>query len=773
MIRRTGSDGPRKDAAHSGAPEPPLKDGPSTKTVKVGNGSTNYHKHQSLPPLPHHHANQVTETSAQAAPASKSIERKSAPPPLGRKGSWISSLSSKFSSSSLQSPTTLVPATKQHDSVHTSNNSNSTTPIQTPTKKNENSYPAPASPKSSPGFLQNALRRFSSSGSGMGRASGNGAIVPRKIMNIDPYRERCSISEIQSAKLRRVSFCVDVEIAGHSAPSDEADVPPPTPSKMTYGDDKQQANPRNTEKVEQLKDNAEGEALKHPVLDGEMEERNGTIEVTRTIVEATKNGATDKVLSEPDESEKPCTTRRKEKKKRSEEERKERKEKKHQEALANGIIPLELKRDNTSSESPSGASTPSRPQDRPTIDPLRIYRRCCQLRETPPLRKIVEQLGAAGVCDELHPGTVTCLYLSGSRLQFCDIVTLGDYLAVVPVRKLIMEDCGLTDEAVRVVLAGLLAVKTAAQAKYNKELPRTPGNRVSISDDKVEKLGVIEKICLKNNPHIGPDGWKHISYFINMSRTLRAIDLSLIPFPSMNQQLPQSSQQQHQHQNHHSHNHHTQILPSNPQKSGSTLPSDAGATFERCLMERKGVRLEELVMAECNLEPELVAMIVGAVQICGVSRLGLASNNLTSESVAVIASYLKSGKCEGLDLGGNCLTKESLTYLIKAFEEAKPKFFALSMADTGLPTPSLGLLLPVLAQLPDFRFIDLSHNRELFATQTKSISLLRRWLPKMPMLKRINLNDVDMESEDCISLAEILPEIPMLAHLRLVERAWD
>ena len=54
-------------------------------------------------------------------------------------------------------------------------------------------------------------------------------------------------------------------------------------------------------------------------------------------------------------------------------------------------------------------------------------------------------------------------------MQLPDIITLSDYLAVVPVKKLILEDCGLGDEAVRVILAGLLAAKTPEQAKHNKE----------------------------------------------------------------------------------------------------------------------------------------------------------------------------------------------------------------------------------------------------------------------------------------------------------------
>jgi hypothetical protein len=53
------------------------------------------------------------------------------------------------------------------------------------------------------------------------------------------------------------------------------------------------------------------------------------------------------------------------------------------------------------------------------------------------------------------------LDLSGHQFLLADAVALSDFLALVPVKKLIMEDCGLTDEMVRVVLCGLTSVKSA------------------------------------------------------------------------------------------------------------------------------------------------------------------------------------------------------------------------------------------------------------------------------------------------------------------------
>ena len=40
-------------------------------------------------------------------------------------------------------------------------------------------------------------------------------------MNVDPNRERCLVPEMDTSRLRKVAFCVDVEIAGGPRYKDE------------------------------------------------------------------------------------------------------------------------------------------------------------------------------------------------------------------------------------------------------------------------------------------------------------------------------------------------------------------------------------------------------------------------------------------------------------------------------------------------------------------------------------------------------------------------
>ena len=554
-------------------------------------------------------------------------------------------------------------------------------------------------------------------------------------MNIDPYRERCDIPDLEPAKLRRVSFCVDVEIAPPAQYSeeepDEQNRPPTVrrPS-LTQLENQVEAKKRKDRKLKR----GEGAALKDPQTVAEEKETDGVIEASGEESNSQKLVAAGSV--EPGSKD---STRKKEKKKRSEGERKERQERKRNQALANGDVPRELKKENSSSDAPeSGTSTPSKSQDRPTTDPLRIYRRCCQLRETPILKRITEQISSPSACPVLTPGIISCLDLTGYWMQLPDIVTLSDYLAIVPVKKLILENCGLGDEAIRVILAGLLAAKTPEQAKHNKKLSKKACEQ--IKQGKTQDLGVIEKISLKNNPKIGKDGWRHICLFLYMSKTLKAIDLSGITLPQPKGDVLDAS------------------------KAVTEIPN----ILQKAIAERPGgSRLEELVMSECDISVQSIEKIVDAVMRCGLTRLGLASNNITPEGLQHILHFVRSGKCEGLDLGGNDLS-QLLEEIADALDEKNP-LYALSLADCNLSASTLGVLFRALVRLPNFRFIDLSHNRELFAAHPNALDLLRKYLPRFPIIKRIHLLDVAMTPEHAIAIAEVLPEIRNLAHLNLLE----
>jgi hypothetical protein len=617
----------------------------------------------------------------------------------GRRNSWLSSISSKFSSPGAQNhqhngtpPVAAQPKVPDEQTFRTPQWTPpkiAVLPHGTKPQGNAPYTPAPTKPTQS-NFLSSALRRLSSSSGG--QLSGPGkmphyGLCERKILNVDTHRERPLIPELDQSKLRRVSFCVDVEIAGG-------------PRYMDEDDDKEKEEKKQKKK---LVERGEGEALKHPEAVKEEKENDEVVkaageklpkEPEQEAADTSTDDPADEPADGPADKDKD-TSKKKEKKKRSEEERKARKEKKRKLAEANGTLPVELVMNGSDSslgdETPTTIPGTPKTQAAPTTDPARIYRRCCQLREAPILKKITEQLSSPLNSSIDKPGAVMKLDLSGYWLQLPDLVTLADYLAVVPIKELVMENCSLTDEGVRVLLAGLLAAKyqdTSARRKHRAD-------RASLL---VHQGGVVERVVFKNNPKIGRDGWGHIALFIHLCRSIKNMDLSMIPFPQS---------------------------VSTANDAATPRPADTIDIFTKAISERLGgPELELLNMAETGLTTVQLGMLIDAVNKSGLRRLGLAGNRITAEGMQHVGRYLKRGKCEGLDLGGIDM-KDHLGVIANSLDENHP-LWALSLANCSLSPDSLWKLFPVLAKLKNFRFIDLSHNHDLFLANPSALSLFRR-----------------------------------------------
>ena len=558
----------------------------------------------------------------------------------------------------------------------------------------------------------------------MGNVGSGGGLCERRVMNVDKSRERIRIEGLEQSKLRRVAFCVDVEIAGMPKYADQED------------EDRSRKRRRSKGKDQKLKEKGEPKVTK-PSGRAKFEGNDGAVNIADESIEKSESEmwAIRRKKPELGQGEQNVDIQG--------------------QAAANGIHHTGNRESKTGSRgTPPPEARNHKPHDQPTTDPLRIYRRCCQLRETTPLTKVVEQLIAPKAAIAI-PGTVTCLDLCDLWMPLADAITFADWLAVVPVRKLKVENCGLGDEAVRVILGGLLAAKSnfTENPRRSSRQPNIEGDSPD-QDGKMlfsEKRGYIEKLSLKNNPKISREGWKHITLFLHLSRSIKAIDLSMIPFPKL---LSATSGL-------------GSLLRSGPEKF---FAWDMASLLADAISKRyAGSHLEELIMSGCQLAPEDVARIVKGISISGLRRLGLANNQLTAEGLQHVAEYLRHGICEGLDLGGNDL-QDGLSIIADALGDKNP-MYALSLANCNLVPSSLTPLLPALVSLPSFRFIDLSQNRNLFSTQPNALGLLRKYLPRMRKLKRIHLEDVALSSEHAIALMEIIPEISQLAHVSFLENA--
>ncbi|KIW09975.1 hypothetical protein PV08_11751 [Exophiala spinifera] len=705
----------------------------------------------------------------------------------GRRSSWISSISSKFTSptpsrqSSVDDRSGLgkpdVPSPQPSPKLELPNPFNKKEAVKdghADTAKEEKPPPVvhagPRRPSvlvaagketklEHPGFLSSALRRLSSSSNvTMGKGAASGAICPRRVMNIDQNRQRVKISEFDQIKLKRVAFCVDVEIAGFSASAEEEPDKFSRPAASNV--QKQSLTPEKESNKKEVKDAkakdiGEGAALKNPTAATEAKEEAPAAQPEQTSENAKDKQEVKASLNDTTSAEgqpAPTTTRKKEKKKRSEAERKERKEKKRRHAEANGLVPLELTRDDddldsTSSNTPPGASTPRRPMDGPTIDPLRIYKRCCQLRETSILPQMKEQITKPSATLAEAPGIVAVMDLTGLRMSLQDINTLGDWLAIVPVRKLILENCGLTDEGVRVILSGLSSCKSIEQTRQNRKLPkRYTGKRG------IEQMGVIEKLSLKDNPAITNLGWKHIGLFLHMSTSLKAIDLSGLQFPRSGELSRTPSDNS-----------------SVSNADTNSRPADLGALIIHALTIRLGDRLEELVLGRCGLSTQNIQDIVECAIKRNIRRLGLADNNLNEDALAHLIRYIKSGSCEGLDLGGNDL--RGLGHVLAEVADDKCPLFAISLSACNLTPNDLSAILIPFAKLTNLKFMDLSQNKALFAEGPNAVPVLRKLLPRLKELRRIHLSDVDLTPDQVIALSEILPDCPNMMHVSILDNA--
>jgi len=208
---------------------------------------------------------------------------------------------------------------------------------------------------------------------------------------------------------------------------------------------------------------------------------------------------------------------------------------------------------------------------------------------------------------------------------------LGDYLAVVPVKELVMENCGLTDEGVRVILAGLLSAK----------FPEWERRKV-----KKGKWGGVVSRWLRGEGCLQKQwqDWErwlalhlHIHRYVSVTQIDGFIKSSIPPAPGRDT-VPRPS-------------HLTRTI-----SASSTTHPEVSCVLSKAIGERlAGREFELLNIAECGMTTEQLGDLIDwshQVWFTAVSELRKQNYH---EGMQHVARYIRDGKCEGLDLAGNDL----------------------------------------------------------------------------------------------------------------------
>lgn len=134
------------------------------------------------------------------------------------------------------------------------------------------------------------------------------------------------------------------------------------------------------------------------------------------------------------------------------------------------------------------------PKDWTVAELERLYRECCRTREEHPLKKMRSIFQEAS--QQIPPGLRT-IDLSFITLDRLAIEPVADLLSVdFGLNKLVLENCGLTDEGLKSILHALLT------------------------------SGTLPSLSLASNKKIKYHGWRYVGIFMRRAKALKYLDLS-------------------------------------------------------------------------------------------------------------------------------------------------------------------------------------------------------------------------------------------------------
>lgn len=340
-----------------------------------------------------------------------------------------------------------------------------------------------------------------------------------------------------------------------------------------------------------------------------------------------------------------------------------------------------------------------------------IYTRCCHLREILPIPATMRQ-----VKDKHSP--LDILRLMNPRPTLIEVLSFTDFLSVVPVNFLILDNVCFSEEMFRAVFSSLLLSNS------------------------------VLKLSLRN-VFIDEKSWEMFCVFLSENTSMIKLDLSIQDDSTTTTSSGSADGKKSKRR--------VELKP-------DTNRSDLDWTlFSKALIARGGI--EELIINGCMVPGEELDEIILKGCALRTKRLGLAMNDLHSEDFFALRQWVEDPKsfCEGLDLGGN----DIFNYWVTVDQPlTAPHLELVSFNSSNLHNGPLAVgMMERLAISLNLKFLDLSANPGLFPGFTNEMS---RILPTFSSLRRLHLEDNDLSSQTVIQLSETFSKCKTLVHVSLL-----
>lgn len=331
-----------------------------------------------------------------------------------------------------------------------------------------------------------------------------------------------------------------------------------------------------------------------------------------------------------------------------------------------------------------------------------IYTRCCHLREILPIPATLKQIQG-------KQSPLSVLRIVNPRPTLIEVLSFADFLAVVPVVIVQLDNCSLSVEMMEVILSSIT----------------NSHHLMALS---------------MRNVVLDPPKWKLLCAFVAECSHFSRLDISIGTAASK----PSSKSDQSKTEKHNRAN------------------ADWGL-LNKALLSRNGI--EELLINGCMIPTEQLKLLFMQGLSKSTKRLGLALNDLHEENLVDVREWMQRPNCvvEGLDLGGNPL-HDYVSELAEIMNSESLLFLSLNTCDL-VDVPETREMFVETSKHTHLRFLDLSGNPRLFPGFTETLATI---LPLMPNLRRINLDNVDITSSDIVRLSEAFSQCKKLSHISLL-----